>query len=279
MVVRVVVIGPVVLVVAAAVGVVVGARALQHRIAYFPDLEALPPAAVVLPGAQDVTLTTSDGLRLVAWFVPPNPRVPVRDQAVLVAHGNAGSLSGRAQLASALADRGFAVLLVGYRGFSQNPGTPSQKGLVRDALAAQQELAARGFGPDKTIYFGESIGTGVVTALAAQVPPAGLVLRSPFTSLHDVGTTVIPVPALVSVVMNRNAYPVATQLAAIDVPTTVLYGTCDETVPACQSEAVAAAALDLFEEVAVPGAGHNNALWMGPTVADGVVRLADSVRG
>jgi len=274
-VVRVVVIGSVVVVVVAAVGVGLAARALQHRLAYFPSSQRLPPAASVLPGAQDVTLTTSDGLSLVAWFVPPSPGAPVRDQAVLFAHGNAGALSGRAPLAAGLADRGFAVLMLGYRGFSQNPGTPSQDGLVRDALAGQQELAARGFSADRTIYLGESIGTGVVTSLAAQVPPAGLVLRSPFTSLPDVGATVFPIKPLVRFVLNRNTYPVEAQVAASPVPTTVLHGTDDEVVPTSQSIAVAAAAQNLFEEVAVEDAGHNDALWMGPTVADAVVRIAD----
>lgn len=36
-----------------------------------------------------------------------------------------------------------------------------------------------GFPPDRLLYYGESLGAAVVTELATEHPPAGLVLRSP----------------------------------------------------------------------------------------------------
>ena len=256
------------------------ARSNQHHLAYHPSRGPLPAAAATLAGAEDVALTTSDGLRLTSWFVPPAAGAPAREQAVLVAHGNGGDLAGRAGLASELADRGFAVLLLGYRGFAGNPGTPCEAGLLRDAAAAQQELADRGFGPERTLYLGESIGTGVVTGLAAEVPPAGLVLRSPFTSFEDVARTIAPLPRpLLRFLLDRNVYPLAAQAAVSDVPTTVIQGSADEVVPASQSSAVAEAAGNLFEHVVIEGARHNEARWHGPTVADAVARLGDAVAG
>lgn len=259
---------------------VVGARAFQDRLVYHPTRSAPPPAASVLAGASDVTLTTSDGLELGAWFVPPASGSPDRGQAVLLAPGNGGNRAGRAGLARELAVRGLAVLLLDYRGFGGNPGRPSEAGLLRDALAAQAELAARGYPPDLTIYFGESIGTGVVSALQAQVPPAGIVLRSPFTSLADVGRRVVPLPGpVVRLVLDRNRFPVAEQIAASDVPATVIQGSADRLTPPAQSDAVAAGAGNLVEHLVVPGAGHDDAVLFGPVVADAVARLADRVRG
>lgn len=257
----------------------VAARALQARIVYHPATASPPPAASVIPGASDVTLTTSDGLALAAWFVPPAAGAPDRGQAVLLAPGNGGNRADRAGLARELAARGLAVLLLEYRGFGGNPGTPSQAGLLRDALAAQRALADRGYPPDRTIYFGESIGTGVVADLQAQVPPAGIVLRSPFTSLADVGRHLVPLPRpLVRFVLDRNRFPVAQRFAASDVPVTIVQGSADRLTPPSQSDAVAAGARNLVEHVEVPGAGHNDAVLFGPLVADAVVRLADRVR-
>ena len=107
--------------------------------------------------------------------------------AVLVAPGNGGNREGRAGLAEELSERGLAVLLMDYRGYGGNPGSPSEEGLAADAFAAAEALEALGYPPERTIYFGESLGTGVVAAFQVRRPPAGMVLRSPFTELADVG--------------------------------------------------------------------------------------------
>ena len=46
----------------------------QRSLMYFPDRVRTPPAAAGLPQAEEVTLTSSDGERLVAWHVPPPTR-------------------------------------------------------------------------------------------------------------------------------------------------------------------------------------------------------------
>jgi pimeloyl-ACP methyl ester carboxylesterase len=48
--------------------------AFQRRLIYLPAPRAVPPAASVLPTAEEVTFTTADGLRLGGWFVPAQPR-------------------------------------------------------------------------------------------------------------------------------------------------------------------------------------------------------------
>ena len=110
--------------------------------------------------------------------------------AVLFAPGNGGNRAGRAGLAEVRSDRGLAVLLMDYRGYGGNPGSPSEDGLAADADSAVAALQEVGYPPHRTIYFGESLGSGVVAALQARHPPAGIVLRSPFTDwLTSVRTT------------------------------------------------------------------------------------------
>jgi fermentation-respiration switch protein FrsA (DUF1100 family) len=249
--------------------------AAQRRLIYYPDTTRVPVAGDVIAGARDVTLHTGDGLDLTAWFVPASGPAQGTPMAVLVAPGNGGNRAGRAGLARELAERGLAVLLMDYRGYGGNPGRPSEEGLALDAVAATEALAALGFPPERTIYFGESLGTGVVAALSVTRPPAGIVLRSPYTELADVGAhhyPFLPVRLLL-----RDRFPVVEHLSSGQVPLTVIYAEHDSIVPSTLSKQVADAAPSLVERVIIAGADHNDPVMFGPRVADAVSRLARAV--
>jgi hypothetical protein len=264
-------------VLAVVVGVVLAVLwSLQRRLIYVPDTSPVPPASEVVPGARDVTLHTADGLELDAWFVPPAPERD-RGMAVLVVPGNGGNRAGRAGLAVELRRRGFGVLLMDYRGYGANPGEPSEEGLAADAVAASVGLEELGYPPERVIYLGESLGTGVVAALQEQRPPAGLLLRSPFTRLADVGRhhyPFLPVGLLL-----RDRFEVVDRVRSSEVPMTVVYGDRDEVVPTALSARVADAAPNLVDEVVLRGAGHNDPVMFGPRVAEAVRRLSDAARG
>ncbi|MET8151588.1 alpha/beta hydrolase [Actinoplanes sp. NPDC049668] len=247
---------------------------LQRRLIYLPDRGSPPPAAQVLPGARDVTLRTADGLRLAAWLVTPPPGGPDQRAAVLVAPGNAGHRQARAPLAAALSARGLTVLLVDYRGYGGNPGGPSEQGLAQDIRAARAYLIEQaGVRADRLLYYGESLGAAVVTALAAQHPPAGLILRSPFTDLPAAGQE--HYPFLPVRLLARDRFPVAGLIGQITVPTLVVYGTADSVIAPAQSLTVAQAAAGRARVVAVEGADHNDeSLLNGDQLVDAIADLA-----
>jgi fermentation-respiration switch protein FrsA (DUF1100 family) len=266
-----------------AVVVVVGVAGLllvivwgyQRQLIYLPDTAAAPMAGGVIEGARDLRLRTDDGLELGAWFVPAGERD--RTLAVLVANGNAGNRASRIPLATALRDLGLGVLLFDYRGYGGNSGRPTEDGLALDARAALRGLTDKiGIPHQRTIYFGESLGAGVVTELATEYPPGGLLLRSPFTDLAAVGQR--HYPFLPVGLLLRDRYPVKDRIGRIEVPTTVVFGTRDSIVPPAQSRQVAAAAANLFEVVPVEDAGHNDpALFDGPELIAAVERLAQHI--
>lgn len=264
-----------VLALAVVVGVVTALLwALQRQLIYYPDPTPVPPAREVIAGASDVTLHTADGLELGAWFVPPAGRTDT-GMAVLVAPGNGGNRAGRAGFAEMLSSRGLAVLLIDYRGYGGNPGTPSEEGLAADADAAVETLEELGYPADRTIYFGESLGTAVVAALQARRPPAGVALRSPFTELADVGAhhyPWLPVRGLL-----RDRFRVVEHLESTEVPVTVIYGDRDSVVPTPLSARVADRAPSLLERVVIDGADHNDPVMFGSPVASAVARLARTV--
>jgi uncharacterized protein len=248
----------------------------QRRLIYLADRASVPPVAAYLPGGEDVRLTTSDGLTLGGWYVPPAPGA-ARDLTVLVAPGNGGNRVGRVPLARALSEAGFAVLLFDYRGYGGNPGNPTEQGLARDVRAAREYLVTeRGVRADRLIYFGESLGSAVVTELATEHPPAGLVLRSPFVDLATAGAKLYPFLPVRALLWDR--FPVAEQLATVDVPTAVIYGSRDSIVPPEQSRQVARRAAGPVQLTEIAGAGHNDpGMFAGPALVSAVTALAATI--
>jgi hypothetical protein len=228
----------------------------QRRLIYFPLPGQVPAASSVLAGSQEVVLETEDGLRLGGWFLPAAGGG--RGPAVLVCDGNAGNRALRAPLAAALSRAGLSVLLFDYRGYAGNPGRPSEDGLAADARAAQAWLAARPeVDPGRIAYFGESLGAAVALRLALERPPAALVLRSPFTSLADVGR--LHYPWLPVRLLLADRYPSAARVGRLTAPLLVVAGERDGVVPAALSRRLYDAAPAPKRFVLVAGADHNDA--------------------
>jgi fermentation-respiration switch protein FrsA (DUF1100 family) len=242
-------------VVVAAVALVVLAWALQRRLIYLPGGGRVPSVGAVLPGGQEVSFDTADGLRLRGWFVPGSAGAAAA--TVLVFNGNAADRSARAPLAGALARAGTSVLLFDYRGYGGNPGHPSETGLAADARAARDYLLSRpDVRPGSIVYFGESLGAAVAIGLAVEHPPAALVLRSPFTSLADVGRRHYPYLPVRQLLKDR--YDSIGRVGAVRCPLLVLAGGADGIVPARQSRQVYDAAAEPKRYVEIPDAGHND---------------------
>lgn len=246
--------------------------AVQRALIYHPDPADVGPVSARVATGEDVVLRTEDGLALDAWLL--HPTEAGSGAAVLYLPGNGGNRLSRLEVGQEIARRGFTVLLLDYRGYGGNPGAPSEKGLARDARAAAAFLRDRGFVGARTLYVGESIGTGVAAQLAVTDPPAGLLLRSPFPSLAELASTHVRFPP--ATLLLREGYRSADALRDSDVPVLVLNGTADEVVPSRLSAALAAEVGNLHDEVVLPGVGHNDAVWFGPVLADAVADLADA---
>jgi len=244
---------------------------MQRTLLYFPDARPVPPAASVLAGSEEAVLRTADGLELHGWFVPA--RSPT-STAVLVLNGNGGNRSDRAPLASALSAAGLAVLLFDYRGYANNPGTPSEVGLLLDARAARDYLATRAdVDPRRIVYYGESLGAAVAIALATERPPLALILRSPFTSLADIGRYHYPYLPVHPVLL-RDRYPAIDLIGAVGRPVLVLAGARDRVVPPEHSRRLFEAAAEPKRFVLIPDADHNDpAMVYGRAVVDEVMRF------
>jgi len=225
----------------------------QHRLIYFPFGE-VPPVSSVLPGGQEVSFVTRDGVRLAGWYLPAGPGKTLA--TVLVCNGNAGNRSYRAPLAAALSREGLAVLLFDYRGYGGNAGSPSEQGLQEDVRAARGFLdTIPDVDPSRIVYYGESLGSAVALALAVERPPVALVLRSPFTSLVDVGRVHYPFLPVGSLLRDR--YDSLARVDGLRSPLLVIAGQADRIVPASLSHALHAGA-HVPKRLVLIDADHND---------------------
>ncbi len=242
---------------------VVLAAVFQRQLIYLPmgGVPEPPPGAEIEP----LRFTTHDGLTHEAWFLPAEEDAA---STIAVAPGNAGNRAMRVPMAQGLVARGHAVLLLDYRSYGGNPGRPTEADLVADARAAIDALTRRDdVDRSRLVYLGESLGTGVLAAVAAEAPPAVLVLRSPFPELADVGRAAYPFLPVRTLLRDR--YPVVDHLAAYEGPVLVVAGDRDRIVPTRLSREVAERSGATLVEV--EGAGHNDpALFTGQRFLDAV---------
>lgn len=218
----------------------------QIRLIYpSPDLVSPLPA-----GFEEVFLSTTDGLELRSFYRPAEAEQPT----VVYFHGNGGTLYGSLVATEQVAALGYGMLLVEYRGYGGNAGTPSEQGFYADGRAALAFLAERDIAEGQIILMGNSIGTGTAVQLATEITPKALVLSVPFTSLPDVASEVLwwlPVRALI-----RDRYDNQTKIAQIDAPTLIVHGSADTLIPYQQGEALAEASPDA-EFILFDGEGHD----------------------
>jgi len=258
-------------VVAVVLVVVLVLGTLQRKLIYFPFGDVPAPQHVGLGGTTSVTFPTADGLTLNGWFIPAEHEPAWF--TVIVFNGNAGNRSFRAPLGRVLHERGIATLLFDYRGYGENPGAPTERGLVVDSRAAREYVLSRSdVDPKRLVYFGESLGSALAAGLAAEYPPAALILRSPFTSLAEVGRfhyPFLPVRWLL-----RDRFATIDRIAHVRCPLLIIAGDSDRIVPLAESRRLYEAASPPKRLKVVGGADHNDdALLAGTEMIDAIVQF------
>ena len=235
--------------------------AVQGSLLFRPMDVAPDASAAGVAGLQTVLVRTADRLDLKAWFLPP----PTGRPTVLYFHGNGGNLGNRTGRAQRIAGRGWGLMMLEYRGYGGNPGTPSEKGMAMDARAALDALAARGIPPRQVVLYGESLGTGVAARLAADRPAtdpvAAVVLDAPYTSVADVAAMqywFLPAHLLV-----RNPFDILSRIGGIHAPLLVMQGDHDVGIPPAMGRAVFDAALEPKQMWVSVGGLHENAMETG----------------
>ena len=120
------------------------------------------------PGYEDVSFTSTDGLRLAGWYRPSS-----NGAAVLIVSSARGDRSGSTAHAALLAQHGYGVLLYDARGTGLSEGSPNGWGWEweRDVSGALDFLQkSAGIDPHRIGGLGLSTGADVLIESAAADP-------------------------------------------------------------------------------------------------------------
>ena len=154
------------------------------------DTRELPdetPADYNLP-FQDVTITTTDGLKLVAWFVPSE-----NGAVIIMQHGYKSTRRELLNEAEMMHRHGYGALITSIRAHDYSEGELISFGMyeVNDLEAWYQYLLTReDIDPEKIGILGNSYGGMLSIQFAAQNKNIkAVVANSAFSSLNDTVST------------------------------------------------------------------------------------------
>lgn len=223
----------------------------QRGLLYHPSHGVAAPAATVAPEMSVVGLVAEDGVKLSSWYHP----APVGRPTILVFHGNAGNVARLAWRARILLDAGFGVMLLEYRGFGASEGSPSERGFLADGRAAVRYLLGLGIKPANLVLYGNSLGTGVAIAMAAEFEVGAVVLESPYSSITDVAA--VHYPFIPFALVGLDHFNSMALIARVRAPIYAYHGTRDTVIPIHIGRRLFDAAPGPKEYKAIQGAGHN----------------------
>lgn len=201
----------------------------QGRLVFSPSNNmAFTPEETGLP-IEEVYLS-SEGYRIVGWYMPATDSSSLRHRYVLFFHGNAGNISHRVTTFETLYALGVNVLGIDYRGYGLSEGKPTEQGLYQDAETAYKWLCEeKGINPESIFLFGRSLGGAVAIELATRVPSAGLIVESSFSSVADMGALAFPlVPTRL---LLRYKFDSVSKIGKVNVPVLFGHSPADNLVP------------------------------------------------
>lgn len=163
-------------------------QACSHVFYQPGDHQYLDPAQFKMK-YQDITFTSKDGTELHGWFFPSTQKPK---GTIVQFHGNAQNISTHFLTLAWITREGYNVFIFDYRGYWKSKGTPNQKGVYEDALAALakgRELNQKN-GNGQFIVYGQSLGGIISLRALADYPYVNevdlIVQDSTFSSYQDI---------------------------------------------------------------------------------------------
>jgi uncharacterized protein len=218
----------------------------------FPT-HAVAPAGPLPPGAEELSITTPDGNRLVGIHIVAGE--PAKERTLVLGFGgNAWNGQDVAEYLHELYPNA-EVVAFHYRGYKPSSGQPSAEALIADAPLVY-DLAVERLHPQRTIAVGFSIGSGIAAQLAARRHLDGLILVTPFDSLKAVAQSMYPWLPIGP--FFEHQIDAAAACEKTNVPVAIIAAERDEIVLRERTAALRKQVGNLAFNRTIAGAGHND---------------------
>ena len=226
---------------------------LQERLIFLPSSLPIDHQYQFEVPFEEFFLESEDGARLNALhFKSPSPK-----GVILYFHGNAGNLDRWGEITMEFTkDFDYDVVVMDYRTYGKSKGNLSEEALHNDGQLFYNYLLSQ-YQEKDIILYGRSLGTGIVTRLAAINRPKRVILETPYYSLLDIGQRRFPyLPVRWLLKYEFNSY---TYVQNISCPIAIFHGTNDNVIPLESGKKLYESIPGIEKEfIQVNGAGHNN---------------------
>lgn len=227
-------------------GAQVGCAQFAREQLYAPPVGPISTPDWTGPAPERISVTTADGIALTGLYWAPDAGT---SDIILVLHGrrdNAGRMAGYVQR---LAEGNSGVLVASYRGFSENGGSPDERGLIADAQAFYRLARARAGGDGRVYAFGHSLGGAVAIQLAARETLDGVITLGTFSDLAEAAP-------FYSELLIPDGWESIVALARVDEPLLLIHGAEDTYVEPANSRRLYRATCSLAALAIIEGVRH-----------------------
>ena len=190
------------------------------------DIEELAKQVAILSKENELQDTMIEEIKLKSWIIEKDFK---KYKTLVIFHGNAGHLSNRIYKLNELYKLDINILLISWRGFSGNKGSPTEQNLYKDAEAAIKWLNEKNINNNQIILYGESLGSGVAVELGKKNNFNSIILESPFTSIEN--SAKIYYPYLPVRFLLKDRYDSIGKIKMINTPILIMHGKKDDVIP------------------------------------------------
>lgn len=233
----------------------------QYRLLYYPQRLTKTAVRQAFDFYKVACWPEASGAAYRAVVKKTVPETSLTNGTVLVFHGNAGGAHERESYCDTLQKLGWRVILAEYPGYGARGGKLGEVSFREDGRATARLV--RQTYPGRLVILGESLGSGVAAAVAADpdVKADAVVLATPWDTLMSVA--VHHYPWLPVRFFLRDRYDSVAYLKNFEGPITVLMAEDDEIMPAASTLALfnGLPHADRKRLVRVPYVGHNEWFW------------------